>query len=189
MTLRLLILLPCLLAIFVSPAVAGIGQGNGEIGFDLGFMDFDSSINAETGGRFVIRGGYHFTNLFQLEGQIVSANVTDFQAPGYSFQNTSMGAFLINGVFNFGSSKTTVPYALVGVGRVGILDVASNTGVGYDEDGPALQAAGGVRLFFGKSKRAAVRLELSLLHENTFDESSTHTSLTVGFTWRLGSAN
>ena len=30
---------------------------------------------------------------------------------------------------------------------------------------------------------------VSPLHENTFDESSTHTSLTVGFTWRLGSAN
>ena len=73
---RLLLLFPCLLAILVSPAAAGIGQGNGEIGFDLGFMDFDSNINAETGGRFVIRGGYHFTNLFQLEGQILSANVT-----------------------------------------------------------------------------------------------------------------
>jgi hypothetical protein len=62
-------------------------------------------------------------------------------------------------------------------------------GVGYDEDGPAFQAEGGVRLFFDQSKRAAVRIELSLLRENTFDESSTHTRPTVGFTWRLGSAN
>jgi len=186
---RALILLSCLLATLVSPAAAGIGQGNGEIGFGFGFMDFDSNINAETGGRFSIRGGYHFTNLFQLEGQILSANVTDFQTPGYSFQNTSMGAFLVNGVFNFQTSKVTVPYVLAGVGRVGVLDVATDSGVGFDEDGPAFQAAGGVRLFFGKSKRTAVRLELSLLHENTFDESSTHTSLTVGFTWRLGPAD
>lgn len=188
MTSRLLVLLSCLLAILVTPAAAGIGQGNGEIGFGFGFMDFDSNFSAETGGRFSIRGGYHFTNLFQLEGQILSANVTDFERPGYSFQNTSMGAFLVNGVFNFGSAEVTVPYVLGGVGRVGVLDVKSDEGVGFDEDGPAFQVAGGVRLFFGKSKRAAVRLELSLLRENTFDESSTHTSLTVGFTWRLGSA-
>ena len=101
MTSKALFLLPCLLAAVVSPAAAGIGQGNGEIGFGFGFMDFDSNMNAETGGRFSIRGGYHFTNLFQLEGQILSANVTDFDRPGYEFQNTSMGAFLVNGVFNF----------------------------------------------------------------------------------------
>ena len=186
---KALILLSCFFATLVSPVAAGIGQGNGEIGFGFGFMDFDSNINAETGGRFEIRGGYHFTNLFQLEGQVLSANVTDFEAPGYSFQNTSMAAFLVNGVFNFGNSKVTVPYVLGGVGRVGVLDVATDSGVGFDEDGPAFQVAGGVRLFFGKSKRAAVRLELSVLHENTFDESSNHTSLTVGFTWRLGAAH
>ena len=134
MTSRVLALLSCLLVLVVSPAAAGIGQGNGEIGFGFGFMDFDSNINAGTGGRFSIRGGYHFTNLFQLEGQILSANVTDFERPGYSFQNTSMGAFLVNGVFNFQASKVTVPYVLVGVGRVGVLDVATDSGVGFDED-------------------------------------------------------
>jgi len=185
---RSLVLLFFLLAIAMLPAEAGIGEGNGEIGFAFGFMDFDPNINAETGGRFDFRGGYHFTSLFQLEGQILSANVTDFQRPGYSFQNTSMGAFLVNGVFNFHPSQNVVPYALGGVGRVGVLDIATTSGAGFDEDAPAFQAAGGVRLFFGKSKRAAVRLELSFLREGTFDEDSTHTSLTVGFTWRLGAA-
>ena len=189
MTTRSSVLLPCFLAILAFPVEAGIGQGNGEIGFGFGWMDFDSNINSETGGRFSIRGGYHFTNLFQLEGQILSANVTDFQRPGVSFQNTSMGAFLVNGVFNFGSSQVVVPYALAGVGRVAVLDLATTSGAGFDEDSPAFQVAGGVRLFFGKSKRAAVRLELSLLRENTFDVSSTHTSMTVGFTWRLGPAD
>jgi opacity protein-like surface antigen len=186
---RALTLLPCLLAILILPAEAGIGQGNGEIGFGFGFMDFDSSINAETGGRFSFRGGYHFTNLFQLEGQIISANVTDFERPGYAFQNTTMSAFMVNGVFNFHPSQTVVPYALAGVGQVAVFDLTATSGVGFDEDGPAFQAAGGVRLFFGKTKRAAVRLELSLLREDTFDVSSTHTSLIVGFTWRLGPAN
>ena len=32
-------------------------------------------------------------------------------------------------------------------------------------------------------------ISASLLRENTFDESSTHTRPTVGFTWSLGSAN
>jgi opacity protein-like surface antigen len=188
MATRFLVLLSCLLAITIPPAEAGISQGNGEIGFGFGLMDFDSNINAETGGRFDFRGGYHFTNLFQLEGQVLSANVTDFKRPGYAFQNTSMGAFLINGVFNFHPSETVVPYALGGVGRVGVLDIATTSGAGFDENAPAFQLAGGVRLFFGKSKRAAVRLELSFLREGTFDEDSTHTSLTVGFTWRLGAA-
>ena len=189
MATRALVLVPCLLVILTVPAEAGIGQGNGEIGFGFGFMDFDSNINAETGGRFAIRGGSHFTNLFQLEGQILSANATDFVRPGYAVQNTSMGAFLVNGVFNFHASEVVVPYALVGVGRVAVLDLTPFSSGDFDEDGPAFQAAGGVRLFFGQKKRAAVRIELSLLRDETFDESSTHTSLTVGFTWRIGSAN
>ena len=67
-----------------------------------------------------------------------------------------MGAFLVNGVFNFHPSEIVVPYALVGVGRVAVLDLRTSSDSGFDEDGPAFQVAGGVRLFFGKSKRAAV---------------------------------
>ena len=62
---RLGVVLPCLLTIAILPVAAGFGEGNGEIGFGFGMMDFDSNINAETGGRFEIRGGYHFTKLFQ----------------------------------------------------------------------------------------------------------------------------
>jgi len=189
MAARISIILSILLVAGMLPAEAGIGRGNGEIGFDFGWMDFDSGFNADTGGRFAIRGGYHFTNLFQLEGQIISASVSGFERPGYVLQNTTLAGFLLNGVFNFGSSRTVVPYAAAGVGRVAVLNLATVPGFGFDEYGPALQAAGGVRLFFGKSRRAAVRLELSVLQEETFDTSSTHTSFTAGFTWRLGSAN
>ena len=52
---RLGVVLPCLLTIAILPVAAGIGEGNGEIGFGFGMMDFDSNINAETGGRFEIR--------------------------------------------------------------------------------------------------------------------------------------
>jgi len=188
MATKMLVVLCCLLTISIVPAEAGVGQGNGEIGFEFGLMEFDSNTNAETGGRFSIRGGYHFTDLFQLEGEILAANATDLEIPGVGFQNTSICAFLVNGVFNFHPSPNVVPYALAGVGRVGVLDLEV-ANVSYDEDGPAFQAAGGVRLFFGKKKRSAVRLELSLLLEDTFDQTSTHASLTAGFTWRLGAAD
>ena len=42
------------------------------------------------------------------------------------------------------------------------------------------------RFFFGDKKRVAVRVEMSVIDEGTFDETSTHVSLTGGFTWRLG---
>jgi len=187
MAIKIPLFLLCLLVVVAIPVDAGVGEGNGEIGFDFGFIDFDSNINAETGGRLTFRGGYHFSNLFQLEGMIITANVSDFGRPGYHVQNTWLGAFLVNAVFNFHPSTNVVPYALAGVGRVAVLDLSTGSGPNFDEDGPAFQAAGGVRLFFGDSKRAAVRLELSLLGERTFDVQSIHTSLTVGFTWRLGS--
>lgn len=187
MAIKIPLLLLCFLVVVAVPVHAGVGEGNGEIGFDFGFIDFDSNINSETGGRLTFRGGYHFSDLFQLEGMIITANVSDFGRPGYHSQNTSMGAFLVNAVFNFHPSPNVVPYALAGVGRVGILDLSTDSGAKFDEDGPAFQVAGGVRLFFGDSKRAAVRLELSFLGERTFDEESIHTSLMVGFTWRLGS--
>jgi opacity protein-like surface antigen len=170
------------------PTEAGIGRGNGEIGFEFGFTDFDSNTNSGTGGSFSIRGGYHFTRLFELEGQLVAANVTDFNKPGYLIQNTTMGAFLINGVFNFHPGDNVVPYVLAGLGRVAVLDLTPVFGGGFDEDSPAFHVAAGSRFFFGKSKRAAVRVEVSLLREDNFDETSTHGSFTAGFTWRLGAA-
>jgi len=45
---------------------------------------------------------------------------------------------------------------------------------------------GGTRIYFGKTKRAAFRADLSLLKETTFDDSSTLTTLTAGVTWKLG---
>jgi len=55
-----------------------------------------------------------------------------------------------------------------------------------DDTGTGWQIAGGSRFFFGGTKRVAVRVELSIVGENTFDENSTHYSATAGFTWRIG---
>ena len=69
----MLILSVCVLLVLAAPAHAGIGDGNGEIGFDFGFTEFDSNTADDTGGRFVVRGGYHFSNLFELEGHLAAS--------------------------------------------------------------------------------------------------------------------
>ena len=59
-------------------------------------------------------------------------------------------------------------------------------GLSVDDSGVAYQVGGGSRFFFGESKRAAFRLDVALVSEDSFDDSSTHTNITGGFTWKLG---
>jgi opacity protein-like surface antigen len=169
------VLLALLLA---APAGAGIGRGNGEIGFDMGATWFDSNTADDTGFRFVIRGGYHFTNLFQLEGQSAASAVDQDRV------DVMLSTLMVNTLFNFHPSPHVVPYFYAGIGMATV-DV--DTPLGDDDDsGFAYQLGGGSRFFFGKSKRAAVRVDLSALGEDTWEESSIHWNLTVGFAWRLG---
>src|SRR6059036_2849460 len=176
---RLLALSALVTLAFATPAAADIGKGNGEIGFDLGFTNFDSKVSGENGGRFVFRGGYHFTDLFQLEGQDGASATTENVA------GTDVDTLLVNGVFNFHPKKATiVPYVLVGAG---FAHTEFDDGSKIDDNGFAYQVAGGARFFFGKKDQVAVRVEISAINEDTFDETSTHTNLIGGFTWRLGS--
>jgi hypothetical protein len=52
------------------PSHADLRKGNGEVGFDLGFTDFDSELTGSSQGglRFDVRAGYVFSDLFELEG-------------------------------------------------------------------------------------------------------------------------
>ncbi len=163
----------------LAPAHAGIGEGNGEVGFDLGFTNFDSDVTNEDGTNLGLRGGYHFTRLFELEGQVA----------GYAAEEAGvdigLGVFLVNAVFSFHPRGTIVPYVLAGVGQATLEFDIPGLGT-VDDDGRAFQVAAGARLFFGARKKVAVRIELSSLQERTFDESSRHGSLNVGFTWRIG---
>src|SRR5215510_11454356 len=166
----------------VRPASAGVGKGNGEIGFDFGVTDFDKKVSSETGGRFVFRGGYHFTDLFQLEGQD-GGSATRETIAGRDV-DISVSTFLVDGVFNFHPKKETIiPYVLIGAGGA---YTKFEDGSKVDDSGFAYELAAGSRFFFGKKDQVAVRVEISALWEDTFDETSTHTSLTTGFTWRLG---
>jgi opacity protein-like surface antigen len=161
-------------------AVGGIGGGNGEIGFDFGFAQLDDEVSGDSGGRFSIRGGYFFTDLFQLEGQ--SAAIVVSEAEGTNI-DISLSTFFINAVFNFHPSDQLVPYALVGYGTA---NLEFSNGGSIDDNSGAWQVAAGTRFFIGKSKRASVRVDLSYMSEETFDESSSHFSAVVGFSWRLG---
>jgi hypothetical protein len=55
-----------------------------------------------------------------------------------------------------------------------------------DDSSTASRFAIGGRFFFAWARKVAVRVEISTLHEETFDIGRDHTSLVTGFTWRLG---
>ncbi len=184
---RLLIAIAALPA--VTPALAGIGKHNGEIGFDFGYADFDQDLSDTNGARVTIRGGYHFADWFQIEGEDVGMATSG--SVGALDVDTTIGAFFVNGVFNFHPGRgSVVPYVLGGVGLATIrLDY--NLFGNEDDTGGASQFAVGSRFFFGRNKRAAVRLEASVMHHKTSDliianQTFTEKSLTAGFTWRLG---
>ncbi len=167
-----------------APALADVGKKNGEIGFDFGATKFDSGVTEATGGRFVFRGGYHFTDLFELEGHVASSTGTeDFFGLNL---DTTLSTWFVDGVFNFHPGrKTVVPYVLVGVGSANGKQELDGVTV-VDENGSAYQVAVGSRFFFGSNERAAFRVELSSISESIGPDTSTHTNLVGGFTWRMG---
>ena len=181
---RLLVFGLSLMVLGVTAIHAGIGAKNGEIGFDFGATQFDTSVTDTIGGRFVFRVGYHFTDLFQLEGHLASSTGTESFA-GIDF-DTTLTTVMVNAVFNFHpENDSIVPYVLFGVGTAnGEQEIIGLTLV--DENGSAYQYGGGSRFFFGANKRAAFRVELTGLSEEIGPETSTHANLVIGFTWRLG---
>jgi len=160
------------------PALAGIDEGNGEIGFDYGNTDYDSNTGLDSSDSLSLRGGYFMTRVFEVGGQYITADESTFGA------NVDMNFLMVNGVFNFHPTDTIVPFVMVGLGRADV--EVSAFGFGVDDSSLAYQFAGGTRWFFGKEKRAALRFDLSFVNEDTFDESSTHTTFAGGFSWRLG---
>ncbi len=184
---KLAVVVLFLLVTFASPVLAGIGKGNGELGFDAGWTNFDATISDKTAGRVAFRGGYHFTRLFQLEGQLGCMAADDHSLGPDA--TVALCAMMVDGVFNFHSkSGNIVPYVLAGAGNATL--VYDNTFAGkIDDSGMAYQGAAGGRFFFGKNKRTAVRLEISDLFADVFDQNTSNGSFTWGFTWRLGPAH
>ena len=177
----------CAVLALSAPAFAANSSSNsskGEIGFGVGQSDVGSDSTGVDTAQFIgVRGGYHLNDQFQVEGMFSSASA-DGDVAGTNV-DTTMRVIMVNGVMNFHPrKKELVPYVMAGVGRADVsVDAAGSNG---SDNSIAYQVGGGTRIYFGKTKRAAFRADLSLLKETTFDDSSTLTTLTAGVTWKLG---
>ncbi|HEU4401144.1 MAG TPA: outer membrane beta-barrel protein [Candidatus Polarisedimenticolia bacterium] len=173
----------CVLLAAVTPSLAGIDKGNGEIGFDFGATSFDSDLSGKGGGRLAFRGGWHLTRLFQIEAEAsVSAHYPIHQQ-GTTRADIVLTTFFVNGVFNFHSkSGNVVPYLLAGVGTSNLDFPPAH----LSDSGAAHQFAAGSRFFFGERDHVAFRIEASRITADSFSTTFNHMNYVVGFTWRIG---
>jgi len=177
----------CAVLALSAPAFAANSSSNsskGEIGFGVGQSDVGSGSTGVNTAQFIgVRGGYDLNDQFQVEGMFSSASASG-DVSGTS-TDTTMRVIMVNGVMNFHPrKKELVPYVMAGVGRADVsVDASGSNG---SDNSIAYQVGGGTRIYFGKTKRAAFRADLSLLKETTFNDTSTLTTLTAGVTWRLG---
>src|SRR5262245_7567814 len=159
-------------------------SGTGEIGFGVGQTDVSSDTAGVDSAQVIgVRGGYNLNNQWQIEGQFSSASDSG-DISGTSV-DTTMNLLMVNGVMNFHpKKKELVPYVMAGVGRADVKVDASGTSA--SDNSVAYQIGGGTRVFFGKNKTTAFRADLSFLKDNSFDDSTTLTTITAGVTWKLG---
>ena len=163
-----------------TPAAAQMTDRQWEWGFSIGSANLGSSNeDFDLDVRFDLRGGYIFSDHFELEAQLTQAS-----AP----LDAHLSALMLNAVYSFRPDQTIVPYLLVGGGYSKLDDISLfGTAPDVDEESAAYQAGIGSRFFVGAKRRMAVRLELSSLWLDTdlFD-SDRHTSLTAGLSWTVG---
>src|SRR5262245_51539219 len=151
------------------------GPGNGEFGFDAIAVGRDTAINLSTAYGLRLRGGYHFNQRFQLEG-----------LAGGAIDNESgcVATLLVGGSFTFRPRHKVEPYVLLGVGQA-TREIDTPTG-DIEDSGLAAHMMVGSRFFFTKAHVVAMRLEAGLQAEDTFDTTSTHPTVALGVTWRMG---
>jgi opacity protein-like surface antigen len=170
-------------ALLLSAAVPAQAQaGDWEVGFGIGATRLDSNLDEEAGEelRVEARGGYFLTDRFEIEAQLSRTN---------AYFEAQLDTAMLNAVYNFGRAGAAVPYMLVGAGGARIQDGTyffEGDDDEIDEQGLAVQAGIGTRLFFGSSNRVAARLEASILSEELLDERQEHVSVTAGLLWRIG---
>ena len=176
---------------WAAPVVAGVWGGNGEIGLDLGLTRFDSNFTDESATRLSFRVGRHNRSrrfgsflLVQWEVQVGRATASEELLPGED-KETETTFLLLNGLVNFHvRTELILPYVLVGVGAARFnLDAL---GLSTESTRAALQIAFGSRFFFRRGGRTAIRVEVSQIHTDVFDESTRFPTFAAGVTWRLG---
>ena len=157
-----------------------MSEGQWEWGFSVGSANLDSSgEDFDLDIRIDFRGGYLFSDRFELEAQLMRAD-----AP----LDAQLSALMVNAVFNLQPDQTIVPYILVGGGYSRLEDVnLLGTAPDVNEDSAAFQVGFGSRFFVGAKRRMAFRLELSSLWlETDLFDGDRHTSLTAGLSWAVG---
>lgn len=171
-------------ALLAAPASAQTAQmqaGDWEVGFGLGGTKLDSDLSDDSGTRGEIRGGYFFTNLFELEAQVQRSD---------AYFDSTIDTAMLNTVLNFNTGGRAVPYVLFGAGGAKLDDFDWDFLPSEDADadggeGLAYQAALGTRLFFRENGTVGARFEVSSFWEDTLDDTHRHTSYTAGLTWRI----
>src|SRR5215217_6810027 len=78
-------------ALLAAPASAQIQAGDWEVGFGLGGTKLDSDLSDDSGTRGEIRGGYFFTDLFELEAQVQRSD---------AYFDSTIDTATLNAVFN-----------------------------------------------------------------------------------------
>ena len=166
-----------------STTASSTGNG-GELGFGIGQSNVSSDTTGVDTAQFLgVRGGYDLNQMFEVEGQFSSSSENG-EIAGTDV-DTTMRVLMVNGLYNFRpAKKEIVPYVMAGIGRADVTVEAAGSSV--DDSSMAFQIGGGTRIFFGQTKRTAVRMDLSILRNDNFDDSSTNPTLTAGLTWRLG---
>jgi opacity protein-like surface antigen len=175
-------LLLLMVLVVSAPALAGIGDQNGEIGFNYGSTQLDSDTGFDSATSLALRGGYFLNKSIEIEGQIASSS-ENTQIAGNDADGT-FRMYMVNGLYNFQTPKEITPYVMAGIGMADTeVKVA---GVSNTDNSTAYQVGAGSRFFFGKKKTTAFRVDLSMIQETTFDETSTHKNVSAGFSWKLG---
>jgi len=158
-------------------APTSLAAGKGEIGFDLGYANLDDELGG--GGELAaLRGGYHATDRFMLEGQIegMFPDCTDL------VECPDILLIYLNGQYKFRPGKTFEPYVLFGAGWADIEDDVSPFIEDPFEGQLVIQVGAGGRIYFGKKQRTALRVEVT----GSFFEDTNNANAQVGLLWRFG---
>ncbi len=146
-----------------------------ELGLDLGVTSFDDAAARDSGFRLSARGGWHFTDRFQLELQYADAESGEID------DHARLWSTFLNALVNFHPSDNVSPYLLFGAGRAK-LEVG-----GRDKAGSAAQIGFGSRFSLPGDERFAGRVEATLLRESAFGlGDNLHLSVTGGISFRPG---
>ena len=163
-------------------ATPGLAQKGGfELAAGGGLMKLDNKLGGDTGGLLDLRAGYFVTDRFEIEVQSTQAS---------SILEGSFDALTLNALYHFEIEGDFIPYVLVGAGTADTELDRPIFGAGdsrdFEDDGTALRVAVGGRFWFGDRYRPSIRLELSILNEDSFDNDATHAGISCVFGWRFG---